>query len=869
MQSSLIKILLFVFFATSFIGCKDDTEDDYVIRDTDKLNLSYAAVSSKFTVRVKGGWDVSSDVDWLTFSPSSGVGNGKEYQYVDVEPLHNKLGERTATIYIKSGSKVSEIAVVQQSGLFEISKAELVGALYSGVEAEQSFLAVNYKKAQGTEKMSVEVKMSGDVTGVEIQDVTDEELHAGDNSVMLPITGTPDAVGALNLLIQVKVDGVSYDPIELQVNVISPNIILSNYFDKMVWGGDYINNKAGIKSSKGDSATPYDSGSDLKSCPAGDDGTNNMFGNALRAAFVNDPANPRGVLGWDGWGIFERPGYIKMGTATYSGWIATPPLDLEKAGGESDIFVSFDYALFDAGISTPFKVEGAGITSVSTLTASSVKTWKRYVIKIAGAKTGDVIVWGDNSVKGKPDKNGNIRYMLDNIEISAEMTPSITTPLTVPTNIQNTAQTGKSLTFSWDEVADASAYKLQLSLANNPSFLTEVETGTTEHTFDNLMPGTKYILTMMAIYSRDENMNSPLSTPLEVQTVGNVPKIGTPTLQVLNVTHGKCVVGWDYTTGWEDVKDRRFHIELAKTATGNAIRSYDSESRIPGAKYKYNRFVFAGLDANTTYYCRVKLLPREKNKDYDESDVATIEFRTLAKPSLGSNVIFFKDFEDFSYGADGAWGAFGVMPVEADMKTFVPSREFDYTALVTTNTVDNISDSFNTGSTSADYKNHRWGNDVDWPRESSPIKESTDKNYRIYEVAGYLKFGGAKVKGRLTTPVLSSLSGTSNIKVSMKACPYTEPNATTGSMTVAPAQENSLKFMVTINGAGTIDEAAGATTIELVNKSNNNSTKEYLEWTDHAINITGANATTSVTIETLALADNYRMWLDDVKIETK
>lgn len=308
---------------------------------------------------------------------------------------------------------------------------------------------------------------------------------------------------------------------------------------------------------------------------------------------------------------------------------------------------------------------------------------------------------------------------------------------------------------------------------------------------------------------------------------------------------------------------------MAKTATGNAIRSYDSESRIPGAKYKYNRFVFAGLDANTTYYCRVKLLPREKNKDYDESDVATIEFRTLAKPSLASNVIFFKDFEDFGYGADGAWGAFGVMPVEADMKTFVPSREFDYTALVTTNTVGNIGDSFNTGSTSADYKNHRWGNDVDWPRESSTIKEETDKNYRVYEVAGYLKFGTGSAKGRITTPMLSSLSGTSNIKVSMKACPYTEPNATTGSMTVAPAQENSLKFMVTINGAGTIDEASGATAIELVNKSNKNSTKEYLEWTDHAINITGANATTSVTIETLASAGNYRMWLDDVKIEKK
>lgn len=869
MQSSLIKIILVVFFALSVAGCKEDSEDDYLVRDTDKLTLSYAAVSSQFTVRVKGAWSVSSNVDWLTLSPASGVGNGRDYQYVTVAPEHNEGAERYATIYIKSGSKVSEISVIQINGLFEISKLLISGSIFSGTESDQAYISIPYKKAIGTEKMSVEVSASSGVTGLTVENMDNIELLPGDNSVMLPITGTPSSVGEVTFTVKVKVDGITYEPYEVKGNVISPNIILSNHFDKMVWGGDYINDKAGVKSSKGDSATPYDSGADIVSCTAGTDGTNNMFGKALRAAFVNDPADPRGVLGWDGWGIFERPGYIKMGTGSYSGWLATPPLNLEKAGGVADIYVSFDYALYDANISTPFKVEGSGITSESTLTAASIKVWKRYVIKVAGAKTGDVIVWGDNSVKGANDTKGNIRYMLDNIEISAEITPEISTPLTIPGNIQKTAQTGKSLSFSWDAVENASAYKLQLSFANNPGFFTEVEVGTTNYTFDKLIAGTKYNLKVMAVYARNATMNSEWSSPLEAQTDGNVLKIATPALQILDVTHGKFVVGWDYVTGWQDVADRKFAIELAKSPTGAAIRSYNSQSQIPGAKYKYNRFVFSGLEANTTYYCRVKLLPRNNNTEYDESEVATIQTKTLTKPSQSSNTLFYKDFEDFSFGADGSWGAFGVMPSEADMKIFESGSEFMYAASLTTNTVGNIGDSFNSGSTSAAYKSNRWGNDTDWPRESSTINESSDKNYRVYEVAGYVKFGTGSAKGRLTTPALSALSGTANIKVTMKACPYTEPNATTGSLTVSPAQENSLKFKVLVNGAGTINEAAGATSIDLTNNSNQNLSIDYLQWTNHEINITGANSTTSITIETLSSAGNYRMWLDDIKIEKK
>lgn len=871
MRSSLIRIFIAALFIVLLVGCENDAMDDYLVRDTDKLTLSYASVSSQFTVRVKGEWSVSSDVDWLKFSPASGHGNGKDYQYVIVAPENNDGEERHAIIYIKSGDKVSQIAVTQENGLFEILEPSMSGAMFSGEEVNQAYIAIPYKKALGTEKLTAEVAISGEVSGLLVETVEDIELIQGNNTAMLPITGTPSSVGEIEFTVKITVDGRSYDTYVVKGNVTSANVILSNYFDKMVWGGDYIKNLSGVKSNRGNDADPSDSGDYIVSCTSGTDGTNNMFGSSLRPRFVDASSDPRGLLGWTGWGVFERPGYIKMGTGSYSGWIASPALDLSKLGGKADVYVSFDYALYDAGISTPFKVEGSGVASVSTLTASAIKEWKRYVIKISEAKTGDIIVWGDNSVKGANDTKGNIRYMLDNIEISTDMASDLETPLTVPTNVKKTAATGKSLSFSWDEVENATGYKLQLSFVNNPSFFTEIETSTANYTFENLVAGTKYNFKMMAVYAPNIEMNSDWTSPLEAQTDGAVLKIATPVLQILDVTHGKFVVGWDNVTGWDDVTDRKFSIELAKSSAGAAIRSYDSQTQIPGIKYRYNRFVFAGLESNTTYYCRVKLLPRSKNIDYDESDVATVQTTTLSSPSLSANVLFYKDFEDFSYGADGAWGAFGMIPIEADIKSFDPSNEFLYTGVVTTNTISNVGDSFNSASTSNAYKNHRWGNDSDWPRESSTIDDTNDKNFRVYEVAGYIKFGTGTARGRLTTPALLSLSGASNLKISMKACPYTEPNATTGNMTVSPAAENSLTFRVKINGAGTIDEASGATSIMLTNNSNQNSnpSTDRLQWTNHVINITGADASTSVTIETLASSGNYRMWLDDIKIEKK
>jgi hypothetical protein len=840
-------------------GCRNDDGMDQIVRDTDKLDLSYAAVAEQFTVRVNGSWTATPDVDWLTIEPASGNGDGRQYEYVSVTPAHNTGDKRTGVITITSGTRKVFVNITQEDGYFSLGTPSVAGTLKESVETAQVYLVIPYSKAGGTEVVSVEVTVSGAVSGISVAPLTDFVLPMGNNSISMPITGIPSDIGEVTFTINVSVDGVAFEPITLDANVISENVILSQYFDLMTWGGDNIKNASGVKSNRGDSATPYDSGEYIVTCTANTDGTNNMFGKALRERFVNDPANPRGVLGWDGWGIFERPGYIKLGTGSYLGWIATPPLDLSAQGGTADVFITFKYSMWheDPAAAIPFKAENGGTASISMLSGSQARTWKEYTIKVAGAKTGTVIVWGDNSVKGQNNNVAGQRFLLDDIVVTTKGVEEITTPLTEPQNVQVTASTGNSLTFGWDAVPNASGYKVRLALASNPDFFMETETDAANFTFNSLLTATKYHFKVQAMYSLNNAMNSPWTAELEGQTAGAVPKITTPVLQILNKTHGKFVVGWDYVTGWDDPKDRKFKIELAESATGPAIRSYDSGTSIPtNMKYRYNRFVFAGLAPSTTYYCRVQLLTRTNNTEYDPSEVAVISVTTEAAPTLGSDVVLYKDFEDFWCGGDGSWGAFGVLLASANQSGFVAAEQFTYTPTFGTNTIGNMGDSFNTGSTSDEYRAVRWPGG--W------------SGTRIYEVAGYIKFATGSNNGILNTPTLN-LAGSSNLKLTMKTCRYTEPNATTGDMTVSPAIEDGHSFTLTVNGAGTIDEAAGATSIMLNNRTNVDgiSTTDRLQWTSQEVNITGADATTYITISTENTTNLRRMWLDDLKIVKK
>ena len=65
---------LLALFLSTMSGCVKDPEVSGLTRNTDELTVPYNQSVQTFTVRNNGPWSVSSDADWLTFSPAEGGG---------------------------------------------------------------------------------------------------------------------------------------------------------------------------------------------------------------------------------------------------------------------------------------------------------------------------------------------------------------------------------------------------------------------------------------------------------------------------------------------------------------------------------------------------------------------------------------------------------------------------------------------------------------------------------------------------------------------------------------------------------------------------------------------------------------------------
>lgn len=326
-----------------------------------------------------------------------------------------------------------------------------------------------------------------------------------------------------------------------------------------------------------------------------------------------------------------------------------------------------------------------------------------------------------------------------------------------------------------------------------------------------------------------------------------------PELKIFELSHGLAIIGWDMVDGWRDLNARKFKVELAETKSGNIIRSYTSN--ITSTKYCYNRFVFGKLNPDENYTCHVTLL--SNNERLGDSDTGSIEFTTKPAPTISDNTLLYKDFDNFWLGGNAIWGAFGVDIADDIFKSFSLSTEFSVPVEPTTNTVKNVLDGFSANATT-EYKTDRWGTNFDdWKKGGST---------RIYETAGFIKFGTSSNNGVLVTPQLSQLSEASNISINFKACPYSEPNSN-GNMTIEPTVEEGLSFKISIIGSGKFSGDKTSLTLKNTSNTNNNPDTDRLQWTQHNISISNADATTRVKIETLSSSGNYRMWLDDLIIE--
>lgn len=79
-----------------------------------------------------------------------------------IKALHNTGVERTAELHITGAGFDRKVTVVQEDGQVRIDGVELEGDMAKDEPVEKTYIAVNYSRAVGGEKLTVTPTLSGE-----------------------------------------------------------------------------------------------------------------------------------------------------------------------------------------------------------------------------------------------------------------------------------------------------------------------------------------------------------------------------------------------------------------------------------------------------------------------------------------------------------------------------------------------------------------------------------------------------------------------------------------------------------------------------------------------------------------------------------
>ena len=269
------------------------------------------------------------------------------------------------------------------------------------------------------------------------------------------------------------------------------------------------------------------------------------------------------------------------------------------------------------------------------------------------------------------------------------------------------------------------------------------------------------------------------------------------------------------------------------------------------------RFLFSGLDANTTYYAVVT----NNNTGMSSAIVpmTTAEFTPVTisdTPAAAGDIILAEDFSELIWGGSLIYEYPGY---SADNRDKVPfTKATGVNPVGQTEAAFYLVDSsvemglFNT--TKVAYPLTRLAN---W---ASMTETNTQKGF-VLARPGHLKLGASYQIGRIVTPALSSLSDVATIELSFKAALY-QTDVTSGGVWVITSSDNLSATQNLITNAEGADSPVYSYDLTTSN-----------EWTTHTVEIKNVTPESRImignvrTAGTVAGTDQQRMFVDDVVIK--
>lgn len=308
------------------------------------------------------------------------------------------------------------------------------------------------------------------------------------------------------------------------------------------------------------------------------------------------------VPGWSGAAVFQAGGSAYIGFYEGdTGWLNTPILDFSANNGTFTMTFRAKSALSSGDELNMLLLYPGEQYAASSQSVILTNEWKEYSFSLSkGTAESFIQMW---TYEGE--------YFIDDIKISAE-------GLSAPQNPTVSKYMGTSAELSWDAVAGANSYLLNVYYFSMDTWAyvyllqNEPVTGTT-YTIDGLNPSESYFFDVAAVQG---DKVSPLS-----ESVSIVSPIEAPT--ALPATNYSAT---SFTANWEAVEGAASYLLSVMSMTEEGDTQYVLENKeVQGTSYDVT-----DLTAGIVYYYQVMAKMSDGSVSQPSSAMAALP--TLSKP---------------------------------------------------------------------------------------------------------------------------------------------------------------------------------------------------------------------------------------------
>lgn len=194
----------------TYTSCSKEDVLDMFKRQSDQMSFNYLNETKPLAIASSNHWTVRSQSEWISVNPEEGSGDSQE-QNIEVTVAHNKGDQRTGIITVSNGNKSYDVNIVQSAGHIVVERPTVASSFLVDQDITGAQVLIPYTKGAADDFVHVTASLQGPgADGLEIHDVADFQLSAGDGFIPVDLSGVTTTTGEIQIDLLVEIPSRSY-----------------------------------------------------------------------------------------------------------------------------------------------------------------------------------------------------------------------------------------------------------------------------------------------------------------------------------------------------------------------------------------------------------------------------------------------------------------------------------------------------------------------------------------------------------------------------------------------------------------------------------------------------------------------------------